>query len=1592
MYYSFALWICSLLASSQHYFDFKQPDHKTQQDTTFFDFLSNRLEQRKIATAPEKIYLHIDRTLMQPGESVWFTAYVRNADNLQPSVMSDVVYVEVLNPQQQVLQTMQLDASSGAAKGEYNFLSNLPGGSYKLRAYTQWMKNTSEVFERTITLQKNVLPNLNLKMEFERKACGAGDICIARLDAHALDNTALSMTDINGSIRLDGQETGTCTAQTDQNGRAYLRFELPKDLQTTDGLLQVKIQYKGSTESISKAIPIVLNHIDLSFFPEGGDAIVGLPCRMAFKATNEFGKAADIEGEIINEKGQIITTFSSYHNGMGAFEFIPKNGKYHARITKPFESDSLIALPVAKTSGYALRVQSMDDQKATVEISGTTRGKLHLVVVVQDSIVQYKSIQIATDETQTVAIPTQSFPMGIVRVTLFDNNTNALAERLFFAGHERSLKIDIQTDQAQYLPRQAVNMQLSVRDNLGKPVKGRFSLAVCDENQLVFADDKQGHILASMLLEQEVRGEIEEPNFYFDRMEPKSQQALDYLLMTQGWRRFQWKEILDGAVFTPQFEAQKVVLSGVVLDDWQNPIPFHKIKLYPKGASVNTDSSGRFKFTDVDLGKYIYIQHQEHNLYPIKGHNTNMVVSSGIIPRGSYNLKVIPMVEKRTVLSGKIIGDDLDVLQGVSVSVYQNGKLIRGTNSDMGGNFNMELLPGKYDLMTTYTGLSTFQLRGLEIKKIHNTNIFISMSGGTLLGEVVITGAVREVRKQEISMSVQTIRTSDQVSVKKKKGKKESTKKRSSAAMAPAPPLEINVETDDLQENVTILAAAQPMETPDNMLKDAEPKPITTMQVISGKFDQNIIPALKTEKHEEQSVSKKGIEAENKQVADNKFGTPNFQYTQIREFYAPKYNLQSGANTIRNDFRKTLYWNPDIRTDVHGYAQLQFFTSDAISNFRATIEGFGEKGQIAHTEKLFFVQKPVSISANLPAYIISGDTLQLMLAMTNHTQYPASGVLETAVPKHFRAVGDLVKYAIVEPGQTKIIPMRFLVGHLRPDEDPNGAISIALSNAEATTDGFTVPIKTLQRGFPTCFVLSNNAPSSHFQFDIQEPLAGSVSAKLTAYPNTLTDVLKGMERMLRQPNGCFEQVSSSNYPNLLVLDLLRSTGTLLPEVEARAMQYLQEGYNKLAAYECKSGGFELYGRSPAQERLTAYGLLQFKDMSNVFKIDKSIIDRTIKWLLSRRDGKGGWLNSSSWENIEMLGAYMAWAITEADYHQQFKPEIEAAYQQALKSDDAYQLALIANVLIRQHDQRAEGIIQKLLARQEKDGSWTGKTKSITHSQGKALSIETTSLVVMALLEGQQNNTPITQAIQFLSASKNEYGYGNTQSTVLAMRALVQYAKKVQTKAKDSKLIININGKNVAVIDFVAKRSKPLEINDLAQYFTTGQQDVKIRFEPENAQVPIDLEFQYSSLQPNSSNCPLQFTTNISETQVNTGGIVRFTTRLSNSTSATLASPMVVLGLPAGLSLQPWQLKKLQEEHLIDFYEIWDGFIVFHFENLAANSTRILNLDLRADIAGTFESPASLAYLYYNNEERIWSKPQRIRIRSTGRDVAPQRLK
>lgn len=606
MIYPITLWLWAILSATfspapaelqqalQHKNAFDLPLYANG-DSTLLRTLKAKLDNRQKLLAPEKVYLHLDRTLYQPGETLWFNAYVRNAGDLQPSLNSQILYVELLDPRGTPLQVKNLLALGGTGAGEFDLPADLPGGLYKIKAYTSWMRNTGEAFERDITLQKVVLPSLNLKLEFERKAYGPGDVAIARFDAASLDNKALASRKIEFSAASGGRQFVTGTAQTDWNGRAYVRFRLPDSLTTTDGLLNVQIEHEGQMEAISRPVPIVLNRIDLQFFPEGGDAVASLPCRMAFKAVNEFGKPADVEGVVLDSRGGQVAAFRSYHDGMGAFDFVPQAGeRYRARLGKPVASEKTYALPESLRNGYALRLQERDDDNLSFDVSATQQGRVYLVGSFQDKLFFFKELkydggslsQHNSSGTRRVTVPVGDLPPGIARFTLLDGAKTEQAERLVFVNRDKGLKIVLKPDREQYLPRDKVKMAIRVSDYAGRPVQGQFSLAVADEKLLTFADDKQGNLLASLLLEQDVKGKIEEPNFYFDPAEPQSGQALDYLLMTQGWRRFAWKEVLEGKPLAYEFPAERAAVEGVLLKHNGKPLQWAKVSLYPDRKSV----------------------------------------------------------------------------------------------------------------------------------------------------------------------------------------------------------------------------------------------------------------------------------------------------------------------------------------------------------------------------------------------------------------------------------------------------------------------------------------------------------------------------------------------------------------------------------------------------------------------------------------------------------------------------------------------------------------------------------------------------------------------------------------------------------------------------------------------------------------------------------------------------------------------------------------------------------------------------------------------------------------------------------------------
>ncbi|MFN0014084.1 MAG: carboxypeptidase regulatory-like domain-containing protein, partial [Saprospiraceae bacterium] len=1505
----------------------------------------------------------LDRTLFQPGETLWFNAYLRNAGDLLPAKVSEILYVELLSPQQVVLMKKTILAENGTAAGEFDFADYLPGGLYKIKAYTNWMRNTGTVFERTITLQKTVLPNLNLRLQFERKAFGPGDVVVARLDAAGLDNQPLAERVLRVSAHVSGQNCHRSEARTDASGRAYIRFALPANLASTDGLLNIQLEHDGQQEAISRAIPIVLNRIDLKFFPEGGDLAAGLPCRVAFKAVNEFGKPADVQGQVLDASGDVVAQFESFHDGMGAFDFVPQAGVlYTARLQKPVEKPAQFSLPAVQIEGYRLHIEKQTNDALHVSVAATRPGKVFLVASARDAMVFFKEMTLP--QQTTVRIPVADLPPGIVRITLFDAATVEQAERLVFVNRDRGLQVEIKPDREQYLPRDRVRLDIRVRDQAGRPVQGAFSLAVSDEKLLTYADDKQGHLLAALLLEQDVQGKIEEPNFYFDKAEQKSAAALDYLLMTQGWRRFAWREVLDAPKINYAFAAERASVEGVFLKANGKPYANATVRLYPNGPSQKTDNDGRFRFDRPDLNQYSFLLYNDYQFHQMTNYQQGIVLrGGGYVGAGIVSERKEPNSIGGSYLTGKLTDDMGEVLIGGAIKILRKGQLVRGTVTDYNGDYRIAIEPGTYQLEFSYTGYRALVTVDIWVDANTLQTVDAALQSGIVLEEVAISAYKIPLIEQDKTQGGQTLTSSE---IRNLPTRSVNAIVATTAGTTSIDGGSINIKGS--RSNATNYYI-------DGIRLSGPMPPLQDLEI--KEFVGNGLPAeYGTKADRDDFLEKKKIAASPSRQAEKPVIRTE-RFSRAREFFVPRHDLQPRPET-RTDFRSTIFWNPSVRTDSYGWAQVEFYASDAVTNFRATLEGIADAGVAARAEHKFFVQKPLSIALKTPASVIAGDMLHLQIALSNKSDAPVEEALALEAPAHFSLKNELPKTVRLAAGETRVLAAEYAIG--QPEKTELLPFRVRFGEADA----YETAIATLHRGFPVKQVFAGKGAQNLFDLHLADPVEGTISVKLTAYGSALDDVLQGMERMLRQPSGCFEQVSSSNYPNLLVLDLLRQSGAARPEVEAKALRLLEDGYKKLAAYECKDGGFDWWGRSPAHEGLTAYGILQFGDMARVFPgVDKTLTNRSVRWLLDRRDGSGGWKRRDDWHGWQsegVIGAYIAWAVSEAGFGDQFEPEISSAFLAATSSGDPYQLALVANALLAKKDPRGKEALRLLLEKKDEKGAWSGKSHSVMGSGGTCLRIETTALAALAMMKSGERNSALIKAMEFIAAAKNEYGYGSTQSTVLALKALVEYAKlNNQTVATDGQLVVLVDGKRVAEQEFSGKNPRTFEIKNLEKHLTGGRSRVEVFFENTEAVLPFDVEVQYASRQPRSPNggCPFAFSTHLSEAQVGVCGTVRLSAVLQNTSKEQLASPMVVLGIPAGLSLQPWQLKQLVDEKRCDFYELWDGFAVFHFEGLPPGETRRIDLDLRADISGAFEAPAAQAFLYYENDKRIWSKPERV---------------
>jgi uncharacterized protein YfaS (alpha-2-macroglobulin family) len=516
-------------------------------------------------------------------------------------------------------------------------------------------------------------------------------------------------------------------------------------------------------------------------------------------------------------------------------------------------------------------------------------------------------------------------------------------------------------------------------------------------------------------------------------------------------------------------------------------------------------------------------------------------------------------------------------------------------------------------------------------------------------------------------------------------------------------------------------------------------------------------------------------------------------------------------------------------------------------------------------------------------------------------------------------------------------------------------------------------------------------------------IAGASKIFVRLYPGPLSQIMEGMDAILRMPGGCFEQTSSSTYPNVLALDYMKRTKKLTPEVHAKAEGYIANGYQRLLTFEVRSGGFSWFGQAPANKILTAYGLMEFYDMSKVYEVDEKLIQRTQGWLASQQQADGSWKADTSFINegatnrynsdVMRITAYIAWSLENTGYQ---GPAVEKAvqYLQAHGTEksekiDAYTLAVLANFAVDYgKDREFTGRAMQMLldARTEKDEQvWWSADETGVYSGGTSASVETTGLAAQALLKWGQAAETTRKALNYISGKKDATGaWGSTQATIMALRALLLAAEKGSADARGTVEIV-INGETVKKVELTA------ENNDLLQQFVfkgiegNGVNKVQLRFDGKGALGYQAAGQYFLPWDEKSEKEPLSIAVSYDRTKLAQNDIVTATTTIRSNLDKTAKMVMVDLGIPPGFELLSEDLQDYQEKSAtlksgkLEKFNMTATQAILYFDAIGAGETVTLTTRLRAKYPIRVKTFPTRVYEYYDPDIKAVARPVGLEV-------------
>ncbi|ALJ05642.1 hypothetical protein APS56_11110 [Pseudalgibacter alginicilyticus] len=676
------------------------------------------------------------------------------------------------------------------------------------------------------------------------------------------------------------------------------------DVFETERIANLNIEALGLSikEEDENTIQTIKSNIDIQFFPEGGSLIENVSSVVAFKAVDNHGNPAKVQGQILDAHGELVTMFLSVHDGMGKFQLKPQQGmQYYAKIIDETNAEIEVSLPKVSSQGYLLSYRQIKDQNIlTVKTNSETllnQPNPLLTIRYATRAVPYFEETLSLEETSlSIELPKSDLPEGISQITLYDAQSRPQSERLVYVEKIHDLKVEISTDKTAYKPKEKVVVNVSSKSNTGEAVLASYSLSITDLNGIT--DEKSGgsNISSYFLMESDIRGNVHHPKYYFDVDNPSRLQHLDLLLLTQGWRDFLWKKLPE-VTDSLDFKVEKGInITGRVNQLFgEKPIEGNDVDLVIFNKSfetfkTTTDNLGKFSFNDVMItGKGRMILTTKNK----KGRNNGILVLDSIFKApmdvnftGNTNVATNLGTSSEKVLMSKNIYKKHVAFEVLPDNILDEVEIV-GKKTDISEEVNIheKMFQGYVVDESSPKFANIFEMLTYAIPSLDGNTRDLIKFGRNTGGSLIVINQTRIL--------------------------------------------------DPAEERADMIVDYLSEIQPDDVVKIEYDNSVLATMMFGNQAKNGVILITTKPNTNFEKKSRNDLSTIKQQVEG---------YHEARLFYVPNLETSNSNLDAKAAIRNTLYWNPYVHPDKTGVSQMEYYNSAVETNVKVTLEGLTATG------------------------------------------------------------------------------------------------------------------------------------------------------------------------------------------------------------------------------------------------------------------------------------------------------------------------------------------------------------------------------------------------------------------------------------------------------------------------------------------------------------------------------------------------------------------------------------------------------------------------------------------------------------------------